>query len=161
MLCFGVMYCTEPTISFSMNMCRGALVDIASVEVTQPTQCQSELMAGCLLRCLSWHHDGRGAPANVMFVLIHGCLCMKEQKVKDDVSNTSHNDKTWYLWYRMFWLMLDTEPTMCTDTDVCRGASADIASVEVPQPTSCQSEFMAVMCMKEQKWRKVWVILHM
>ena len=33
---------------------------------------------------------------------------------------------------------------MCTDTDVCRGASADIASVEVPQPTSCQSGFMAV-----------------
>ena len=91
---FGMMYCTEPTISFNMNMCRGALVDIASVEVTQPTQCQSELMAGCLLRCLSWHRVGRGAPADVMSVWIHGCLCMKEQKVKDDVSNTSHNDKT-------------------------------------------------------------------
>ena len=27
-----------------------------------------------------------------MFVSIHGCLCMNEQKVKDDVSNASHND---------------------------------------------------------------------
>ena len=39
---------------------------------------------------------------------------------------------------------------MCTDTDVCQGASADIASVEVPQPTQCQSEFMAVLCMKSK-----------
>jgi hypothetical protein len=42
------------------------------------------------------------------------------------------------------------EPTISSDTGVCRGASADIASVEVPQPTQCQSEVMAVLCMKEQ-----------
>ena len=47
--------------------------------------------------------------------------------------------------------MLGMEPTMSTDMDICRGASADIASVEVPQPTQCQSEFMAVLCMKEQR----------
>ena len=42
------------------------------------------------------------------------------------------------------------ESKISSDTDACRGASADIASVEVPQPTQCQSEFMAVLCMKEQ-----------
>ena len=42
------------------------------------------------------------------------------------------------------------EPTISSDTDVCRCDLADIASVEVPQPTQYQSEFMAVLCMKEQ-----------
>ena len=45
---------------------------------------------------------------------------------------------------------MGAEPTISSDTDICRGALADIASVEVPQPTQCQSEFIAVLCMKEQ-----------
>ena len=46
--------------------------------------------------------------------------------------------------------MLGTEPSISTDTDVSRGASTDISSVEMPQMTQCQFEFMAVLCMKEQ-----------
>jgi hypothetical protein len=46
--------------------------------------------------------------------------------------------------------MLGTEPLISTDTDVSRGASADLASVEMPQMTQCQYEFMAVLCMNKQ-----------
>ena len=60
---------TQRNVSLNLwlDVCRGASVDIASVEVPQSTSYQSKFMA---------------------------VLCMKEQKVKDDVSNTSHNDKT-------------------------------------------------------------------
>ena len=47
--------------------------------------------------------------------------------------------------------MLGTEPTISTDTDVCRGASADIASVEMPQMTQCQFEFMAILHERAKK----------
>ena len=46
--------------------------------------------------------------------------------------------------------MLGTELSISTDTDVSRGASADLAPVEMPQMTQCPFEFMAVLCMKEQ-----------
>ena len=46
--------------------------------------------------------------------------------------------------------MLGTKPTLSTDTDVCRGASTDISSVEMPQMTQCRFEFMDVLRMKEQ-----------
>ena len=46
--------------------------------------------------------------------------------------------------------MLGTELSISTDTDVSRGASADLAPVEMSQVTQCPFEFMAVLCMKEQ-----------
>ena len=86
------------------NVCRDASVNITSVEVPQPTQCQSEFMA---------------------------ILCLKEQ-IKDDVSNTAHI-MTQEIISVMPCVWIDVgRGAYDIFQHGCLGASADIASVEMP-----------------------------